>query len=223
MPPIEKRRIFLTVNTKKSGAVGCIFHKEFDSGRYRGIVVHQDTNGEPTWYHVRYEDGDEEDLTWEELKEHARVVTSSSSSSAQTKKTKLAKTKPAKTKPDKAVKVTKAAKTTKATKAKKMILTMNTKPVDYIGCTFYKSFAGQSYAGVVEMKNGNWYHVKYNDGDEEDLTVAELRECAREVKVSSSSSSGAPAAKKKRGRPVKTLELNEQPSKKTRTIPNFDI
>ena len=228
-PPVVEKKTFLTSNTKQSRAVGCTLYKQFDAGKYRGVIESEDTKEEPTFYHVKYDDGDEEDLTWPELKQHARGAVPSSSSSAPTKKTKPAKakraksikTKTKKTKPAKAKRAKSIKTKTKKPSAKKKMLTTKTKSSDFIGCTFYKSFEGQSYEGIVQKMVGKWYHVVYTDNDKEDLTTAELKACARGARVSSSSSSSsaaAPVPKKKRGRPVKTLELHDQPlSKRARS------
>lgn len=68
-------------------------------------------------------------------------------------------------------------------------ITMSKKrPVDFIGCKVYKEFVDGWFEGEVEsvkeVKVGVYYfHVKYEDGDEEDMDLHEVKEFVKNHKA----------------------------------------
>jgi hypothetical protein len=123
------------INTRPPMKVGTIFFKTFPGeGTFEGVVV--DFDAESNLHHVRYTDGDEEDLDTDEI--YACVM----------------------------------ASTTKGL--------MNARPAMTVGTIFFKTFPGYgTFEGVVVSFNAesNLYHVRYTDGDEEDLDTDAIYAC----------------------------------------------
>ena len=57
--------------------------------------------------------------------------------------------------------------------------------MEYVGKVVAKTFGGVKYAGKVVSadrvgKNDVWFRVHYEDGDEEELTLAEVRSTSQQ-------------------------------------------
>ena len=61
---------------------GCTLFTKFTDGNYRGVVTsvnkkNETGTGGEELFHVQYDDGDEDDMTWKEIQEHVVVVVGS--------------------------------------------------------------------------------------------------------------------------------------------------
>ena len=75
----EQQRVYLTAATTRATVVGSTLFTKFTDGNYRGVVTsvnHKNETGEAL-FHVQYDDGDEDDMTWAEIQEHVVVVVGS--------------------------------------------------------------------------------------------------------------------------------------------------
>ena len=50
----------------------------------------------------------------------------------------------------------------------------NTPTPSYVGAKIAKYFDGEAYHGTVTCRRGKWWHVVYEDGDEEDLNPDDI-------------------------------------------------
>ena len=136
------------VNREGNFKVGQRFRKKFSSKWYSGIITSWD--GDNKLYHVKYDDGDSEDLDRDEMpecllshEENETIATEKNEAHAKCQQ-----------------------RIRDAQKAS-------------IGRRIRKKFSNKWYSGIINSWDGEnkLYHVKYDDGDSEDLDHDEMHEC----------------------------------------------
>mmetsp|Transcript_20809 Transcript_20809/g.30496 ORF Transcript_20809/g.30496 Transcript_20809/m.30496 type:complete len:644 (+) Transcript_20809:352-2283(+) len=188
--------------------VAKIFAVEDDDGDnvFRGSIVgFHKTNG----FLVKYDDGDKEHVLAEELQGMLKLYRDNGEKEKKTRKTPAkVKQQPEKTPPSrKRAEPTPSPSAGKAKspapaakKAKKAIVIKGKEATEYITDRVAKDFDGEIYFGTIKSYKGGFWHVRYDDGDEEDYDEKDLK---RALRLYSKVENDDPTTKKKRGRQPK--------------------
>lgn len=195
------------VASEPQGFVGKRIAKDFGGELYFGTVMDYDDSEESSFWHVKYDDGDEEDyfkkdiikaLKYYKTKEKKDEAKTEAKVEAKVKGTPRAEEeaqKPKRVQAPSAESTVRSPRKRASTSEDKYVAqkpmtierAVASEPKSFVGKRIAKDFGGDPYFGIVmdydDSEAPSFWHVKYDDGDEEDYFKKDLIKALKYYKV----------------------------------------